>query len=68
MAEWTGLEEINVAPLKRPCAACGVAERYLSRIGLCTACEQEYDAEMEEIDARERADDDAAARHLYYGQ
>jgi hypothetical protein len=60
------LADIQPAPLKRPCAACGRAERYLDRLSLCEPCRAEYDRETAEAEAQDRADEDAAARRSYY--
>lgn len=59
--------DIEPAPLKLPCVACGAAERYRSRLGLCEACERDHNAEMEELDQREREADDRDAHARYYG-
>jgi hypothetical protein len=59
--------DFDLPPLTRPCAGCGVAERYLSRRDLCDACEAVYSAEMELVDQMERDADDHQARSTYYG-
>jgi hypothetical protein len=61
-----GDSDIQPAPLRRPCAACGGAFQYLNRLNLCDACQDDYDADMREVEARERADEDAAATRAYY--
>lgn len=58
--------DFDLPPLKRPCAGCGVAERYLSRVDLCDACQTDWDAEMTMIDQLERDADDRQARNAYY--
>ena len=58
--------DIQPAPLTRPCAACGRAERYLDCFDLCEPCRAEYDAEAAMFDALDRTDEDAAARRRYY--
>lgn len=57
---------IEPPPLTRACVGCGGAFRYLSRIQLCDACEEDYNADMAEVEARERYDDDQAARRSFY--
>lgn len=61
---WGG--DTDVAPLTRPCAACGGAFQYLSPVRLCDACQADHDAAMEEVEARERADEDYTARRSFY--
>jgi hypothetical protein len=63
--QW-GDSDITPAPLRRPCASCGRATPYLDELNLCDVCRFEHDADMREIDALERADEDYAARRSFY--
>lgn len=59
---------IEPQPLTRPCVGCGGAFRYLNRLNLCDGCQEDYNADMELVDAYERDADDRDATHTYYGR
>jgi hypothetical protein len=53
--------------LKRQCAACGGRFHRIDRLGLCTSCRSEYDAESAAGELQDRTDDDRAAARASYG-
>jgi hypothetical protein len=59
-------DDIQPGPLKRQCASCGRHE-HLDRLNLCETCRGEYDAEMVDMEMRERDWDDDEAGRNYYG-